>query len=176
MTTTTKKTADEIHAMFAEEIPKLDAIEVHIQGVIEDYPIGGSNRGKCRLYVESNKRGWRTLKQTTDKRGRWCNPKASTYSETGGCYVVSGDVVDRDFQWMTVTIDGVSLVSATYVQTELVPSPFSSNYVRREASHGIPADAPDVIAAWDEWISGIKAVKRMMDAKFQQTQMDQLAG
>jgi hypothetical protein len=41
----------------------------------DDYPIGGNDRRKCRLQVERAKgTGYRTVRTTTDKFGRWCKP------------------------------------------------------------------------------------------------------
>jgi hypothetical protein len=47
-----------------------------------DWPIGGSNRGQCKFAVEDGgKRGKRVSRTTTDKHGRWCKPKYTTYSD-----------------------------------------------------------------------------------------------
>jgi len=47
-----------------------------------DWPIGGSNRGLCKFAVEDGgKKGKRVSRTTTDKNGRWCKPKYTTYSE-----------------------------------------------------------------------------------------------
>lgn len=47
-----------------------------------DWPIGGSNRGQCKFAVEDGgKRGERVSRTTTDKHGRWCKPKYTTYSD-----------------------------------------------------------------------------------------------
>lgn len=48
----------------------------------DDWPIGGSNRGKCKFYVEDGgKKGRRVARETTNKNGQWCRPKYTTYSE-----------------------------------------------------------------------------------------------
>lgn len=57
--------------------------------MFEDWPIGGANRGKCVFKVEVTARGERVLKTTTNKHGRWCKPKATTYSTK--CAIVDGD-------------------------------------------------------------------------------------
>lgn len=57
---------------------------------INDYPIGGSNRGQCKFEIEHNpKRGYRIVRTTTNKHGQWCKPKTSTYG--GRAVIVSGE-------------------------------------------------------------------------------------
>lgn len=47
-----------------------------------DWPIGGSNRGKCKFAVEDGgKKGKRVSRTTTDKNGIWCKPKYTVYSD-----------------------------------------------------------------------------------------------
>lgn len=54
---------------------------------IDDYPIGGSNRGACRFEVEfDKKKGYRTVRVTQNKFGTWCKPKKDTY---GGRTVIA---------------------------------------------------------------------------------------
>ena len=54
-----------------------------------DWPIGGDNRGSCRFVVEANNKGERVSRTTTDKHGRWCKPKHSTYGRKQA--IVDGD-------------------------------------------------------------------------------------
>ncbi len=54
-----------------------------------DWPIGGSARGNCRFSVESNNKGERVSRTTTDKNGRWCKPKYTTYGQK--YVIVDGD-------------------------------------------------------------------------------------
>ena len=51
--------------------------------VIEDYPIGGSKRGRCTFEVESNGKGERCLRTTSGR------PKADTYARA--VVIVDGD-------------------------------------------------------------------------------------
>jgi hypothetical protein len=74
-------TIDEIRAKFAEVRQTIQAYELCLDATIDDYPIGRRERGKCRLQVErANGKGYRTVRTTTNKHGRWCAPKKSTYS------------------------------------------------------------------------------------------------
>ncbi len=58
--------------------------------LIEDYPIGGSHRGKCKFEVEHHpKKGSRAIRTTTNKHGIWCNPKLDTYHQDVA--IVTGD-------------------------------------------------------------------------------------
>ena len=73
-----------------------------LDATIDDYPIGRRERGKCRLQVERTAgKGYRTVRTTTNKFGRWCAPKKSTYHN-------SVTVVVRDYDdehqvvWLSV--------------------------------------------------------------------------
>jgi len=66
------------------------------------YPIGRRERGKCNLQVErAAGKGYRTVRTTTNKFGRWCAPKKSTFHN-------SVTVVVRDYDeehqvvWLSV--------------------------------------------------------------------------
>ena len=167
--TTTTMNETQIREAFDELIITLEPLDAHETGLIQDYPIGGTNRGKCAMQVDTNKNGWRTVKSTTDKKGRWCNPKKSTYRDTGSCFVVSGPVVEKEFAWLSVDLDGVSLSDAVYNHTYFLKSPFSSNYVRPVATNFYgqhhDADPKEVLDAWLEWTTGLQTVSRMMQAK-----------
>jgi len=54
-----------------------------------DWPIGGSNRGKCVFWVESKKGQCRIGRKTTNKHGEWCKPKYTIYG--GPCAIVDGN-------------------------------------------------------------------------------------
>lgn len=54
----------------------------------DDWPIGGTARGKCRFEVLHEKKGWRVRKATTDKDGNWCKPKLTTFG--GPAAIVNG--------------------------------------------------------------------------------------
>ena len=146
--------------------------------VIDDYPIGRRDRGKCRLGVEHSKgRGWRTVRTTTDKHGRWCSPKKSVYHE--GIIVVYTRPGDQHVEagWLNVSMSGIWLCLANFNQLSLVKAP---SYCRpnREPhtytlvtqvsdlnadmklvptggptrkQHTIEADPPELCDAYDLW-------------------------
>lgn len=54
-----------------------------------DWPIGGSHRGTASFAVEANaKKGYRVSRTTTDKNGKLCKPKHTTWS--GRSAIVDG--------------------------------------------------------------------------------------
>lgn len=55
----------------------------------DDWPIGGSLRGKCRFEVHVEKRGTRVSRTTQNKHGVWCKPKFHVYGD--GSAIVDGD-------------------------------------------------------------------------------------
>jgi len=84
-------THDEIRATFASVRDLVQRNHLCLDATIDDYPIGRRERGKCRLQVErAAGKGYRTVRTTTNKFGRWCAPKKSTYHN-------SVTVVVRDY-------------------------------------------------------------------------------
>jgi hypothetical protein len=76
-------THDEIRETFTEVRDRLARSNLCPDATIDDYPIGRRERGKCRLQVErAQNKGYRTVRNTTSKYGRWCAPKKSTYSNS----------------------------------------------------------------------------------------------
>jgi hypothetical protein len=76
-------TNEEIRESFAEVRDRIEHSHLCLDATIDDYPIGRRERGKCRLQVErAQKKGYRTVRTTTNKHGRWCAPKKSTYSNS----------------------------------------------------------------------------------------------
>jgi hypothetical protein len=76
-------THDEIRATFAGMREQLESSQLCLDATINDYPIGRRERGKCRLQVErAQNKGYRTVRTTTNKHGRWCKPHKSTYSNS----------------------------------------------------------------------------------------------
>jgi hypothetical protein len=72
-------TRDEIRATFASVRDLIERNHLCLDATIDDYPIGRRERGKCRLQVERTAgKGYRTVRTTTNKFGRWCAPKKST--------------------------------------------------------------------------------------------------
>jgi hypothetical protein len=62
-------------------IERIQRSQLCLDATIDDYPIGWRERGKCRLQVErAGNKGYRTVRTTTNKFGRWCAPKKSTSS------------------------------------------------------------------------------------------------
>ena len=83
-------TVKEIRAKFAEVRGVIAKSDLCLDATIDDYPIGRRERGKCRLQVErAAGKGYRTVRTTTNKFGRWCAPKKSTYRNS--VYVVVRD-------------------------------------------------------------------------------------
>lgn len=75
---------------------------------INDWPIGGGNRGICKFEVEDGgKKGKRIVRTTTDKHGRWCKPKKDTYA--AAVCVVDGD--DGKTYIMSTTMYGFVKIS-----------------------------------------------------------------
>ena len=69
-------THDEIRATFAEVRDQIERSHLCLDATIDDYPIGRRERGKCRLQVErAANKGYRTVRTTTNKAGRWCKPQ-----------------------------------------------------------------------------------------------------
>ncbi len=61
-----------------------DQCEIVREAIIEEYPIGRGDRGKCKLSFDyAAGKGWRSVRTTTNRNGHWCNPKRSVYSNLG---------------------------------------------------------------------------------------------
>ncbi len=95
-------TPDEIRATFARVRETIASMDLCLDATIDDYPIGRRERGKCRLQVErAAGKGFRTVRTTTNKYGRWCAPKKSTYRNS--VYVVVRNYDDEhQVVWLTV--------------------------------------------------------------------------
>jgi hypothetical protein len=80
---TKNPTHDEIRETFAEVRDRIAHNNLCVDATIDDYPIGRRERGKCRIQVErARNKGYRTIRTTTNKHGRWCAPKKSAYSNS----------------------------------------------------------------------------------------------
>ena len=93
---------DEIRATFDAVRQQIARMNLCLDATIDDYPIVRRERGKCRLQVErAAGKGYRTVRTTTKKFGRWCAPKKSTYRNC--VYVVVRDY-DEEHQvvWLAV--------------------------------------------------------------------------
>jgi len=103
---------------YAQFVERVRGLTFHHSGaVIQKYPIGGSDYGLCRLEVHhSPRKGWRTVRTTTNKYGTWCKPKLSTY-QTMPIGVVSGEIEGfepiREYGWLNLDrINGVRFTRA----------------------------------------------------------------
>jgi len=104
-----------------------------MEHTIDDYPISFSLRGQCKLGVESNRRGVRSVKTTTDKRGRWCAPKASVYRDgrTTKMFVLACHSDVKCPGWITLCVEGgysggVQLCHANNDTIRIAGCPFAS--------------------------------------------------
>ena len=95
-------TPGEIRSTFESVRQKLGCMDLCLDATIDDYPIGRRERGKCRLQVErTSGKGYRTVRTTTNKLGRWCAPKKNTYRNS--VYVVVRDYDDEhQVVWLAV--------------------------------------------------------------------------
>lgn len=152
-------TVDEVLAGVAKVRDILSQLTVHAEYVIDDYPIGGTNRGKCKLTVDEKKRTFRMTRQTIDKFGRWCKPKSSVYHPLTMICVVSGPAVEKEAAWLQICTRGVYLVPANWGEPMvLFEMPFWSKPRRQPTGYtmnGVPqtieADPPEHCDAWDVW-------------------------
>jgi hypothetical protein len=99
------RTPDQIRAEASSAIEKANGLKLVREFTIDDYPIGGRNRGKCKLEVEAKRgHGIRTKRTTTNKHGSWCKPKCSTYRNFPTFVATGGDWMKHDgFAYYLVT-------------------------------------------------------------------------
>jgi hypothetical protein len=91
-------THEQIRSTFASVRDLIERNHLCLDATIDDYPIGRRERGKCRLQVERTAaKGYRTVRTTTNKFGRWCAPKKSTYHNS-----VTAVVRDYDEEYQVV--------------------------------------------------------------------------
>jgi hypothetical protein len=129
----TLKTADEIRAAGVAARDFIARHHLCLDATIEDYPIGRHDRGKCRLQVERKKgHGYRLVRTTIDKHGRWCKPHKSQYSDA--CVVMIDDYnEDRKAVWLKVDPRyGVFVQHADYSGFALIKVDFCSTPSRVE--------------------------------------------
>ncbi len=95
-------THDEIRETFTRVREQIAGMDLCLDATIDDYPIGRRERGKCRLQVERAKgKGYRTVRTTTNKFGRWCAPKKSTYGNAATVVVRNYDD-EHQVAWLSV--------------------------------------------------------------------------
>jgi hypothetical protein len=185
-------TPEQIRTTFDNVRQTIASKHLCLDATIDDYPIGRRERGKCRLQGERGKQGYRTVRTTTNKAGRWCAPKKSTY--TGSIVVVVRDW-DSEHQhvWLRCGDPGssvnytdphVSIIYANGAYSTLAHC-WRSDEPRREEKRltwtktsfrlysgeapeveteeqVLPADSPEEIAAWDVWAEELKTVRQML--------------
>lgn len=135
---------------------------------IEDYPISYSMRGRCKLGIEQKaNKGVRTVRTTTDKNGRWCAPKVSTYKDRQdtGVFVLH-ERPDQRAGWVFFSLRyGVWLAYANGDTLVACKSPFPSpprraaiGYMMNGSRLTLEASPHDEVVAWDAWVKGLNAI------------------
>jgi hypothetical protein len=72
----------------SDELDLMAFTDPRSKAEFDDWP-SGRHRVKCRFYTEHIlKRGFRVYRQTTDKNGKWCTPKCTTFG--GQLVIVTG--------------------------------------------------------------------------------------
>ena len=151
--------------------------------VIESYPISRRDRGLCKLEVEYKPgKGFRRIKTTTDKQGRWCKPKKSVWDGYPN-YVITGDLEPRrTAAWLQVSPQRIAYLYPHCEVAVLLCSPCPFGKPRREAETVVfrkvtltfgaapqkesrdemvmPADPPELCDAYDVWIECFGAFRR----------------
>ncbi len=176
MTTAEKTipTPDEVFEKLTEVRKTLEGLKLHQEYIIEDYP-SGRHRVKCKLEVEYKKgHGRRTVRTTTSKHGAWCKPKKSTYSNEI-TIVVTGEAVEREAAWLSISPRSIGLQSASGSWTVLAEAPHHCAPRRKDKPYTIndepkvlPADPPELCDAWDAWWSGLLEISAWMKARYEQ--------
>jgi hypothetical protein len=135
---------------------------------IEDYPCGWSGRCKCELSIDSSVKGTRTVRRTTDKNGRWCAPKMSTYRERhDAAMFVMVSHPDHLAGWMVLSKRHGVYLSSANGQATVIADPLFSSPPRRKAIGGVMNGQPFTMAAspaaeleaWDVWCRGLDAIE-----------------
>jgi hypothetical protein len=183
------KTADEIRAACTTAREFIARHHLCLDATIDDYPIGRQDSGKCRLQVERRKaHGYRLVRTTTDKHGRWCKPHKSQYSDA--CIVVIDDYdEERKAVWLKVDPRyGVFVQHADYSGFALVKVDFCSTPSRverrvtwittklaitragvepeeppREEVSVIPADTPELCDVYDAWMDEYRTLRCQLE-------------
>ena len=91
---------------------------------VEDWPIGGSNKGLCLFSHESNNRGERIGRQTVNKHGVMCKVKYSTYYRRA-CIV---DGSDGRTHILGLTTYGISVMSGDMKHSDFSVFPRDENF------------------------------------------------
>jgi hypothetical protein len=185
------KTAATMRAEMDDCLAKIGNMTFLAEGIIDDYPVGRKLRGKCKLSVEYKKgRGFRTVRQTADKNGRWCKPHASRYYDAPtsvvsfagktGWLTIAGSMIYltwANYDTETLVLANVStaprLQDHTYQTVSHEPISLTDLMagkepaVRETKTHTLPADAPEVIATWNAWLDGRRKAIQLVTAKLE---------
>lgn len=181
-------TPDEIRKLIAHAETVINGLTFpgSVEGaIIDDYPIGGSQRGQCRLRVDFNKsKGYRTSRETTNRQGRWCSPKKSIY-HTLPSFVVTGDEISQGHEvaWLAFSTTLIYLSHANYSSDVVARWPHPCSAPRREdhhygfqthtmngekvgeSHHILKADPAELCDAWDVWVDGLKSLMALARSK-----------
>jgi hypothetical protein len=186
------KTAATMRAEMDDCLAKIGSMTFLTEGVIDDYPIGRKLRGKCKLSAEYKKgKGFRTVRQTTDKNDKWYKPKTSRYCDHPISVVSYGGKLG----WLNIGGNAVYLTWAngdqqTLALANLYSAPRLQDHtyqtvsyepismadildgknppVRETKTHTLPADPPEVIACWDAWLDGRRKAILLVEEKLKQ--------
>jgi hypothetical protein len=163
-------TVDEIDNQWAACMARIEKFQIWPEYVIEDYPIGGVSRGRCKLGVQfgeyrGGKMGFRCVRQCTDKSGAWCRQYAERY-QPHPIVVVTGNLGTRVAAWLRLDPAlGPYIQNANFVKESLdCAAPLDRRPIRKRSSHWVTisgvtyehveeADPPELIEAWDRWWS-----------------------
>ena len=178
----------EVRDQLADVGRQIAALTFHREYVIADYPIGRRERGQCKMEVEFTKKGFRTVKTTTNKYGRWCAPKKSTFSESV-TVVVTGDGLDpgKEVAWLYVSRGGIGIGYANGAGEQWAKAPHyctprrvDHHYTIESRSYGSiltlgksapvvttqdcvsKADPPELCDAYDAWTDGLRPIVTMV--------------
>src|ERR1700736_3841484 len=92
-----------IRAEMDQALQRIKGLSISTEHTIADYPIGSRLRGQCKITVEFKPgKGCRPVKQTTDKRGKWCKPHAGIY-RAGEILAVFVPPLDGRAGWISVS-------------------------------------------------------------------------
>ena len=179
-------TPDQIRANLSKAIEFINGLNIVPEFTIEDYPIGSRYRGLCKLEVEAKKgHRFRTKRTTTNKHGRWCKPKCSTYRDDM-IFVVAGDGMQRKSAWLTLGRFSIWLTYANGDCESIVKGPCNwspprrerqkytittgryGSYDRKETKYLEP-DPPELIAAWDAWWEMLAPYRKVMWERWKTT-------
>jgi hypothetical protein len=166
-----RPTAESVRAACARSRQFIEGHHLGLDATIADYPIGRRERGQCRLQVERAKgKGYRTVRTTTDKLGRWCQPHKSTFRPA--ITVVVDDLEgERTTAWLAVDERCVHIQYPNGEGFHVVDAPCTLPPRRVEeksvvilkpifglpgqedrVEHVWPADPPELCDAWDAWV------------------------